>query len=182
MNKCFLLTGKPRIGKSTAIKRIIHRIGTEYFGGFYTEEIRNFANRTGFNCVTLSGESVCFASIDSSSTLRVGRYGIDIDAFENIALQAVRQSLSTKRITVIDEIGFMQMLSFPFREMIHEIFARQQHTILGAICLDSHPVIDQIKELHGVKLYYLNEECRESIIEEVANDVIMLADTSSSKL
>ncbi|WP_284645697.1 nucleoside-triphosphatase [Paenibacillus silviterrae] len=174
-----MLTGKPRAGKSTAIKRVIHRIGSEYFGGFYTEEIRNMTDRTGFNCVSLSGESVLIASVDSSSSLRVGRYGVDIDAFENIALKAVRQSLKTKKITVIDEIGFMQMLSDPFQEMILDIMSSSQHFILATICLDSHPVINKIKEKSGINLYYLNEENRESITEVLANDIVKLTGTST---
>ncbi|MDQ0898881.1 nucleoside-triphosphatase [Paenibacillus sp. V4I7] len=174
MDTCFLLTGKPRVGKSTAIKRIIHRIGPEYFGGFYTEEVRNSMDRIGFNCVTLTGDSGPIASVDSKSSVRVGRYGVEIDTFEDIALKAVRQSLDTKRITVIDEIGFMQMLSVPFREMIHEIVSSSQHIILGTICVDRHPEIDKIKELTGIKLYPMNEENRDMTTEVLVNDILKL--------
>lgn len=174
LDTCFLLIGKPRVGKSTAIKRIIHRIGPEYFGGFYTEEVRNSTNRIGFNCVTLSGESERIASVESESLVRVGRYGVEIDTFENIALKEVRQSLDTKRITVIDEIGFMQMLSVPFKEMIHEIVSSSQHIILGTICVDSHPDIDKIKELTGIKFYLMNEENRDLTTEVMVNDILKL--------
>ncbi|WP_240419431.1 nucleoside-triphosphatase [Paenibacillus periandrae] len=172
MEACFLLTGKPRIGKTTAIKRIIQQIGHEYFGGFYTEEIRNSTNRTGFNCITLNGETVCIASVDSESSVRVGRYGVDIDAFENIALKAVSLSLNTKKITVIDEIGFMQMLSAPFEEMIYEVISSSKHMILGTICVDSHPSIDKIKKRSGIRLYHLSEENRELTTEIIASDIL----------
>ncbi|WP_424765939.1 nucleoside-triphosphatase [Paenibacillus sp. sgz302251] len=65
--------------------------------------MRKSTNRTGFNCITLKGETVCIASVNSESSVRVGRYGVDIDAFENIALKAVKLSLYTKKITVIDK-------------------------------------------------------------------------------
>lgn len=171
METCFLLTGKPRAGKSTAIKKIFQKVGLEYFGGFYTEEIRNLTNRTGFNCVTLNGEAICIANVDSDSSIRIGRYGIDVEAFENIAIKSVQLSIETKRITVIDEIGFMQMLSAPFEKMIHEVISGSQHIIIGTICVDSHPSIDKIKKLPGIKLYHLNEENRELITETVANDI-----------
>ncbi|TVY09229.1 nucleoside-triphosphatase [Paenibacillus cremeus] len=171
MATCFLLTGKPRVGKSTAIKRIIDQVGTEYFGGFYTEEIRDLTNRTGFNCVTLSGESVRMASVDSTSPLRVGRYGVDIEAFESIALEAVKQSLAAKRVTVIDEIGFMQMLSIPFQEMIYDAISSSQHLILGTICVDSHPAMDKIKGMYAIQLYEMKEENREAIVEVLAKDI-----------
>ncbi|MDQ0915131.1 nucleoside-triphosphatase [Paenibacillus sp. V4I5] len=98
----------------------------------------------------------------------------EIDTFEDIALKAVRQSLDTKRITVIDEIGFMQMLSVPFREMIHEIVSSSQHIILGIICVDRHPEIEKIKELTGIKLYPMNEENRDMTTEVLANDILKL--------
>ncbi|MFD0698432.1 nucleoside-triphosphatase [Paenibacillus sp. GCM10027628] len=172
METCFLLTGKPRVGKSTAIKRIIQQIGPEYFGGFYTEEIRNCTDRIGFNCITLNGETVCIANVDSESSVRVGRYGVDIDAFENNALKAVNLSLNTKQITVIDEIGFMQMLSAPFETVIHEVVSSSKHIILGTICVDSHPSIDKIKELSGIRLYHLSEDNREMITERITNDIL----------
>jgi nucleoside-triphosphatase len=173
---CFLLTGKPRVGKSTAIKRIINRIGPENFGGFYTEEVCNSTNRIGFNCVSLSGESQRIASVDSNSVVRVGRYGVEINTFENIALKAIKESLDTKKITVIDEIGFMQMLSVPFQQMIHEVISNQ-HFILGTICVDRHPEIDTIKELPGIKFYALNEENREMVTEIITSDIFKLITT-----
>lgn len=172
MDKCFLLTGKPRVGKSTAIKRLIQQMGPEYFGGFYTEEIRNSTDRIGFQCATLNGETSRLASIESESPHRVGRYGVDIDAFENIALTAVRQSLATKKVTVMDEIGFMQMLSASFENMIHEVISSGQYVILGTICVDSHPGIDKIKNLPGIKLYHLSEENRELTIKTAASDLL----------
>ncbi|MBB6734338.1 nucleoside-triphosphatase [Cohnella zeiphila] len=174
MDKCLLLTGKPRVGKSTAIKHMIQKIGPEHFGGFYTEEIRNSTDRIGFQCVSLLGGAARIASVDSESSLRVGRYGVDIDAFENIALTAARHSLETKKITVIDEIGFMQMLSASFENMIQEAISSGQYVILGTICVDSHPGIDKIKNLPGIKLYHLNEENRELTIETAANDLLKL--------
>jgi nucleoside-triphosphatase len=162
------------VGKSTAIIQLINRIGAEHFGGFYTEEVRNETDRIGFNCVTLSGESERIASVDSTSSIRIGRYGVEIEAFENIALTAIRQSLNTKRITVIDEIGFMQMLSIPFQKMIQDIVSNSQHILLGTICVDSHPVIDKIKELPGIKLYAMDVENRELTIEALASDLFRL--------
>ncbi|BBH20610.1 hypothetical protein Back11_19550 [Paenibacillus baekrokdamisoli] len=124
--------------------------------------------------MTLNGETIRIASVDSESSVRVGRYGVDIDAFENIALKAVRLSLDTKKITVVDEIGFMQMLSAPFEKMIHEVISSSEPIILGTICVDSHPNVDKIRKLSGVKIYHLNEENRELTTEIMANDILKL--------
>ncbi|QHW32822.1 hypothetical protein GZH47_19750 [Paenibacillus rhizovicinus] len=176
-NNLLLLTGKPRTGKSTAIQAIARRLGSGQCGGFYTEEIRNEEGRTGFRCVTVSGGSRTIASVDSASPMRVGRYGVELEAFEGIAIPAIRESLRTKAITVIDEIGFMQMLSIPFQELLAEIAAGTggPHIILGTVCVDSHPVIDRIKAAAGVRLYELTVENREAVREAYWRDIADLA-------
>ncbi len=50
----FLVTGKPRIGKTTLIKRVIENLPC--VGGFYTEEISRLNVRQGFKIVTMDGK------------------------------------------------------------------------------------------------------------------------------
>ena len=49
MAENILLTGPPRVGKTTLIMRVIEKIKNRGIGGFYTEEIREKGVRTGFN-------------------------------------------------------------------------------------------------------------------------------------
>ncbi|MFC3341480.1 nucleoside-triphosphatase [Paenibacillus abyssi] len=65
----------------------------------------------------------------------------------------------------------MQMLSAPFETVIHEVISSSKHIILGTICVDSHPSIDKIKELSGIRLYHLSEKNREVITERITNDI-----------
>ncbi|RCW50247.1 nucleoside-triphosphatase [Paenibacillus prosopidis] len=178
--KIFFLTGKPRMGKTTLIKKIINEIGPDNCGGFYTEEIRDARDRTGFKCVTLAGESQVIANVESNSSLKIGRYGIDISNFENVALKSIQDSLKSKKVTVIDEIGFMQMLSIPFQQMIYKVVSENHHIVLGTIPLDSHPEIDKIKRLPGVKIINVNEENRDFIAEVVVKDILKAADGNES--
>ncbi len=171
-NKIFLLTGKPRMGKTTMIKKIINEIGPDRCGGFYTEEIRDTSNRIGFKCVSLDGESQEIANVYSNSSIRIGRYGMDISSFENVALKSVRDSLKSKKITVIDEVGFMQMLSVPFQQMIYSVVSENNHVVVGTIPLDSHPEIDRIKRLPGINIIVLNEDNRDFITEAVVEDIL----------
>jgi nucleoside-triphosphatase len=172
MRHIYFLTGKPRIGKSTAIKKIIDHIGRDCCGGFYTEEIRDATNRVGFNCVSLDGEYRVIANVGSSSPFRIGRYGVDIQSFEDIALKVIKEATEQKQITVIDEVGFMQMLSPSFEQLIIETVSNARNIILGTICLDQHPSIDKIKKLPHVKLFLMNEQNREPLIEFLSNEII----------
>ncbi|WP_283247419.1 nucleoside-triphosphatase [Lederbergia citrea] len=167
----FLLTGKPRIGKSTMIKNLINDIGTDICGGFYTEEITDSNDRVGFRCVSINGESLEIANVESPSKTRIGRYGIDIEKFENFAIKVLQDALSSKKIIVIDEIGFMQMLSNSFKEIVQETVSNKKKIVLGTIPLDSHPEIDKIKYLEEARIINVNEFNRDSISESLVVDI-----------
>ncbi|WP_283248478.1 nucleoside-triphosphatase [Bacillus sp. FJAT-49711] len=166
----FLLTGKPRMGKTTMIKKLINEIGSDICGGFYTEEITNSNSRIGFRCISINGESVEIANVESPSKTRIGRYGIDIERFEKFAIKILQDSLSSKKIIVIDEIGFMQMLSTNFQKIVQDIISNN-HIVLGTVPLDSHSEIDKIKFSKKVKLINLNELNRDVISEFFVKDI-----------
>ncbi|WP_337100073.1 nucleoside-triphosphatase [Paenibacillus sp. YIM B09110] len=166
----FLLTGKPRIGKSTMIKKLIHDIGPDSCGGFYTEEIKNSSDRIGFRCVSINGESVEIANVDSPSQIRVGRYGVNIEAFEKFAITLLEDAMHTKKIIIIDEIGFMQILSATFQKTVQQIVA-DNRMVVGTIPVDGHPEIDKIKSVKQVKLIEINEFNRNEISESILKDI-----------
>jgi Predicted nucleotide kinase len=177
--KVFLLTGKPRTGKSTLIKKLINELGSETCGGFYTEEITNSINeRIGFRCVSVDGESVEIAHVESPSETRIGRYGINNEEFEKFALRFLQEAMTVKKIIVIDEIGFIQMLSASFHRKVQEII-NDNRIVLGTVPLDSHPEIDKIKLIKGVQLESINESTRDMIIEFLVKDMLKAIDSST---
>ncbi|MFQ5735039.1 MAG: nucleoside-triphosphatase [Planctomycetaceae bacterium] len=54
--------------------------------GFHTEEFREAHQRRGFRLTTRSGQTGGPADVAINSPHRVGRYGVDIAAFESPAL------------------------------------------------------------------------------------------------
>ena len=101
-----LITGIPGIGKTTIVKRAITSLSDLNIGGFYTEEIRVNNVRQGFELVTLQGERFVMAHIDSDSTYRVSKYGVDVETID----AAVETTLAEDRnpeLFIIDEIGKM---------------------------------------------------------------------------
>ncbi|GIO31745.1 MULTISPECIES: nucleoside-triphosphatase [Paenibacillus] len=168
----FLLTGKPRMGKSTMVKKLIGDVGAEHCSGFYTEEITNAGDRVGFRCVSVNGESVEIANVDNPSQTRIGRYGVDIETFEHFAVKVLQDALSSKKIIVIDEIGFMQMLSASFQNIVQEIVSTNEHIVLGTVPVDSHPGIDIIKYSKHAKIIGLNEFNRDVVAEFLMEDIL----------
>jgi nucleoside-triphosphatase len=170
MRNKILLTGEPRVGKTTALKKIIQRIGETNCIGFYTEEIRNEFDRIGFDCVSLDGRRARIADINFKSDIRMGRYGIDIEAFEDIALKAINTSLSSNKVIIIDEIGPIQLLSTKFKQEIYNILA-SPNWVVGTIFYNKHPDADEIKKAPGIKLFRVTSECRDIIIEDIFHDI-----------
>lgn len=148
-------------------------------GGFYTEEITNSDDRIGFRCVSVNGESVEIANVESPSKTRIGRYGIDIEKFENFAIKVLQDAVSFKKIIVIDEIGLMQMLSASFQKIVQDIVS-DNRIVLGTISSDSHPEIDKFKYVKEVRIIGLNEFNRDAISEFLAKEIIKALDTQIS--
>lgn len=144
----YLLTGEPRVGKTSTIKKIINNIGREHCGGFYIQEIRAEEDRRGFQLITLDGQTGILAHVDIESPIRVGRYGVNLDCLTSIGIAAIDKALATKRLIIVDEIGPMQAYSEPFKRAITGVFA-SSHPLLATIALEPHPWLDQIKQQKG---------------------------------
>ena len=115
--KNIFLTGAPSSGKTTIIKKVIKALDIQCCG-FYTEEIREDGRRVGFRIKTLDGKTGLLSGVDVKSPYRVGKYKVDLDDFENIALPAMEGALSNSKPIIIDEIGPMELFSKRFKELV----------------------------------------------------------------
>lgn len=168
MSKAYLLTGKPRVGKTTAIKKIIDALGVERCGGFYTEEVHAQKTRVGFRLVMLDGRHGLLAHVNSESRIRVGRYGVNLDCLESIGLAALYEAMATKDLIIFDEIGPMEMYSEQFKRTILELL-NNSRPLLGTIALKSDPWLDAIRQHERVKLYTLTLENRNAIVDQLTH-------------
>lgn len=166
MKKIILLTGKPRVGKTTALKKIINMVGKDKCTGFYTEEVRDETDRIGFDCSTLEGKRARIADVNFNSDVSLGRYGINIGNFEKVGIESIEGELESKPIIIIDEIGPMQFLSEKFKKTLNEVFSSRK-IVIGTIVLRSHLEIDEIKKRDDIKIYELTEENREKVIDDI---------------
>lgn len=159
--KNILLTGRPGAGKTTIVASIVQRLGGE-FGGFFTGEIREEGARKGFRITTLGGETAILAHTDIESPVRVGRYGVDINALDSLAVPALRFAMNQKRAIAIDEIGRMELSSEKFRQGVLEALA-SDCIVLATISEHPHPFTDAIKRRKDVKVFQVTSKNRNAL-------------------
>lgn len=82
-----------------------------HVAGGFTTEIREDGVRKGFRLTTLEGKSAVLAHVDLAERVRVGKYRVDLAAFEQLALPALQYAILRHRVVVIDEIGKMELAS-----------------------------------------------------------------------
>lgn len=165
MKKHILLTGKPGVGKTSVIKKILPLVGMDA-GGFFTEEIRVMERRMGFRIVTLDGTDGILAHIECNSNYKVGKYRVDLDSFEKVAIPALENAIKNKSIVVIDEIGTMELFSMRFKELVSKIL-NSEKTLLCTIKENGDAFTEDIKKRKDVTLVTVNYENRETLPEKV---------------
>lgn len=164
-----LITGKPGIGKTTLIKGIIQKIG-EKAGGFYTEEVRKAGQRIGFIIKTLDGKEGLLSCIDVDSPYKVGKYKVDLESFENIALPAIENALRNSKIIIIDEIGSMELFSAKFKDMVLKALDSSS-PVIATIKHKGSKFVDKIKSRDDVILLDLNQTDKKDILKAVLQNI-----------
>jgi nucleoside-triphosphatase len=162
-HKNILITGRPRVGKTTLIKQCAEILGKKA-GGFYTEEIRGkgVRGRKGFQLITLAGVKAVLAEVDFASEYKVGRYGVHLDVMEKIAVPAILDSIQHKDWILIDEIGKMEEGSLSFRNAVIQALDSSKR-VLANIRWNDNEFTRRIKSRDDVTLIKLIVPTREEV-------------------
>jgi len=166
VNDKVLLTGRPGCGKTTLIKCVVNKLARPA-GGFYTEEIRERGARVGFKIVTLDGKEALLAHVDFKTTERVGKYGLELSALENIGIEAVRAAFRARQLVVIDEIGPMEIQSPIFRDVVNEALDSGA-PVLATVTARSFPFTDTIKKRPDVTLIEVRLRNRGQLVSKLS--------------
>ena len=169
MAENILLTGPPGVGKTTLIMRVIEKIKNRGVGGFYTEEIREKGVRTGFKILTLDGNEGILSHVDHDSRVRVGRYRVNIDDLENIAVKSILDSLGKDTI-IIDEVGRMELVSEKFRDAVMK--ALDTGRVLGTIRLGRDEFTEKIRMRVDTEIIAVTFQNRDSLVSELVEKIL----------
>lgn len=165
-----LITGLPGVGKTTLIRDLARRLTAYHPAGFYTEEIRVKGVRQGFRLVALDGREQVLSRVEHRGPHRVGRYGVDVPAFERL-LAELDLCHSPARVVVIDEIGKMECCSERFVRDI-TLLLDSPKTVIATIALKGEGCIRAIKQRPDCRVITVTAQNRDQLVEPLTQDIL----------
>lgn len=166
-----LLAGKPGSGKTTLLIKLVTEMISQLRlrpGGFYTHETKEGFFRSGFKIFSLEGKEAVLADTKLESPHKIGKYGVDMKALEEIGVSSLESAIADKEkdIIVIDEIGTMEALSERFKEAVLNAL-NSPKIVVATIQHEGNGYIFQIKNREDVKIIEVTEANRDRLVEKI---------------
>ncbi len=168
-----LLSGIPGCGNTTLIKKVIDKLDRPVYG-FFTKEIRKGGRRVGFEFETFNKppDKGILSHINIKSKYRVGKYGVDLNAFEKTVIPEIENGIKQAGLIVIDEIGKMELFSERFKDLLGRLFNMEsskaiRQELLATILYRPHPFCDRLKNSRELRLIIVNTDNRDLLVDEL---------------
>ncbi len=164
-----LITGIPGIGKTTLIRKISEIFKEFNPAGFYISEIIEDGVRTGFELVSLYGDSRVLSHINLKTKYIVGKYKVDIKGFENMLDNIFSREKKTG-LYIIDEIGKIECKSKKFSKLIIELL-NSDKPVVASISDKGTGLIHDIKKRNDIKLFEITPNNIELLLKELTMEI-----------
>ena len=156
-----LITGRPGIGKTTVMERVVARLPAGAAIGFWTREERARGVRRGFAIHTLDGRTAILARVGRGRGPTVGRYHVQVENLEAVGVPALAARPGV-RLIVVDEIGRMECLSAPFCDAVRAALDSPV-AVLGTVAREGGGFIAEIRRRPDVTLLEVTATNRDAL-------------------
>ena len=143
------ITGKPRVGKSTILKKVIQRLKADgvAVGGMLTADIHEGGHRVGFSIEDVNtGEKGILAHMQSHQRgPKVGKYTVNLTDLDAIDANSITTALAQAELIIIDEIGPMELKSTRFIDAVESALESDKPLMFSVHQRSRHELVQRIK-------------------------------------
>ncbi|MDD5264809.1 MAG: NTPase [Candidatus Bipolaricaulis sp.] len=159
------LTGRPGVGKTTLIERLLERLSVSA-GGMLTKEIRVCGHRVGFAIVDVATRrEEVLAHIHQRIGPKVGAYTVNLKSLEEFGIPAILHAIQENDLVVIDEVAPMEMSSPRFVPAVEAALGSSKGLLISTHAHADCPIAHRVRqELSLVRVRLGN---RDELVESI---------------
>ncbi len=162
------ITGRPGVGKTTLIERVLDRVPLSY-GGMVTKEIRKCGHRVGFSVIDVAtGSEGILAHLHVRSGPRLGRYTVNLNDLEKIGIAAIERAIEGKDLIVIDELAPMEFSSPLFIPIVERALASDKALIISTHAHLDYPLVHRVRR--ELKLFRVKMSNRDALVDKIVRE------------
>jgi nucleoside-triphosphatase len=162
MTTIIVLTGAPRVGKTTALMRlawVLKERGVKA-GGIVSRELRTNNIRIGFEFIDLGTDDKSVLASLTGRGPKVGKYFVNLE----VAAERLKDAVKNSDIIICDEIGPMELKSKEFIDSVKDLLNVDKKVIVVVHQKLIHAVTDEFRYRCSL-LIEMNLQNREKISE-----------------
>lgn len=148
------LAGLPGVGKTLTLLKTIDILEKEgnVVGGIITEKVMEGRDSVGLRVVDWhSKDAIIFAHKSINSRIRIGRFGVDLKSFDQIAVPAIDWAKKNADVIIVDEIGKIEQESKAYTEEVKDLLELDRMMILTLHKKGRNPLLQEVKKRDDVR-------------------------------
>jgi nucleoside-triphosphatase len=122
-------------------------------GGMVTDCIVKNGTRVGFSVRNwCTDDSKIMSHVDYDSKIKVGKYGIDLEALESVGVPAIRSAIEGADVIIIDEIGKMEVECDAFISAVKDALDADKSLLMTLHKKSRNPLLQDIRRRDDVRI------------------------------